>query len=147
MFYDFILTVPAATTKAIPAEETLKLTHGIIHRVEIEFPAGCVGLVSCIILHWEHQLYPLNTQGYFSADDHVIAFDDYFQLFYAPYTLKVRGWAPNTAYQHKIRIRIGLLPRSIAEYRFGKLTKVEAERIRAELEAALIIPEVLQSGG
>lgn len=141
MFYDYVLPIPAGTTKADPAETILYLTHGVIHRVEVEFPAGCVGQVSAAILHWQHQLYPLNPGGYFCSDDHVIAFDDYFQLFYAPYTLKAQGWAPDTTYAHNIKIRIGLLPRSIAEHRFGKLRRDEAERMRLDLEKALVSPE------
>ena len=40
MFYDFAITIPAKTPESAPVEEELKLTHGIIHRVEVEFYPG-----------------------------------------------------------------------------------------------------------
>ena len=50
MLYVLALTIPANTAEATPYEEDLKLTDGVITRVEVEFPAGCAGLAhSCLL--------------------------------------------------------------------------------------------------
>lgn len=109
MYYNFAITVPAGTAQASPKTETLELTKGIIHRVEVEFHAGCKGYVSCRLKHHLHQLYPTNPQGVFSTDNYAIPIDDYFELKAEPYSLKFEGWSPNATYDHEIIIRVGVL--------------------------------------
>lgn len=130
MFYDTTLTISAGTAKTSPATEELHVTHGVIHRVEIEFPAGCAGLVFCTISHQEHQLWPTNPDGYFCSDDYVIAFDDYYEIFGAPYFLKLKGWSPGAYLSHTLKIRVGILPRPIAEHVFGRLNPKEKDALR-----------------
>lgn len=140
MFYDFALTIPANTTEASPLEEVVKVTHGVLHRVEIAFPAGCAGLAHLVILHWGFQLYPTNPGGSFASDDYTIPIDDYFELFFAPYTLKLRGYNEDDTYSHTITVRIGVLPEDVAAHVYGKRKKVD----RAKLYEAfgLPLPEV-----
>jgi hypothetical protein len=114
MFYDFAITIPKGTTQADPVEQVLKLTYGVIRRVEVEFPAGCKGYAHLVLLHEEHQLYPTNPDEDFNTEDYIIPIDDYFPLTTEPYSLKAVGWAPNAAYDHTITIRIGILPVEIA---------------------------------
>ena len=113
MYYDFAVVVPAGTKEATPVEQTLKLTKGIIHRVEVEFPGGCKGYVSLVILHEEHQLYPTDPDGVFNSNGYTIPIDDYFPLDTAPYELKAKGWSPNAVYDHTITVRIGVLPEEL----------------------------------
>lgn len=114
MFYDFALTIPAGTTEANPATLDMKLTHGVIHTIRLNFPPGPRGEVNVDIYHGGHQLYPTNTGGEFNADNTYITFDDYYELDEAPYKLRARGWAPTADYNHTIRIEIGLLESKIA---------------------------------
>lgn len=109
MFYDFAVTIPHGRTKASPLEQVLKLTHGIIHRVEIEFPAGCRGYASLVLKHEEHQLYPTNPDEAFNGEGYTIPIDDYFPLTTEPYSLKAVGWAPDAIYDHTITVRVGIL--------------------------------------
>ena len=113
MFYDFAVTIPAGTTEDDPVEQVLKLTHGVIHRVEVEFPAGCRGYAHLVLLHEEHQLYPTNPDEDFNAEGYTIPIDDYFPLTTEPYSLKAVGWAPDASYNHTITVRIGILPEEI----------------------------------
>lgn len=109
MFYDFAITVKAGTTEAVPKEEVLKLTKGIIHRVEVEFYPGPRRYVFCKLYHHEHQLWPTNPDGAFSTDAYTIAFDEYEELKSAPYTLVARAYSPDADYNHVITVRIGIL--------------------------------------
>jgi len=109
MFYDFAITIPAGTAEASPVEQELNLTHGIIHRVEVEFYPGPRRYVWVKLFHREHQLWPTNLDGSFQTDGYTIAFDEYEEMLESPYVLKVRGYSPNADYSHVVTVRIGIL--------------------------------------
>ncbi len=114
MFYDFTFTITKGKTKAAPEELELKLTHGVIHTVRMDFPPGPRGEVNMVLYHEEHQLYPTNPDGAFNADNTYINYEDYFELSTAPYTLKARGWAPAADYNHTVHIEVGIIESKIA---------------------------------
>ncbi len=114
MFYDFAITILAGTTALAPKEETLKLTHGVIHTIRLDFPPGPRGEVNLALYHEEHQLYPTNPGGAFNADNTYVNFDDFFELSTAPYALKARGWSPTADYPHTIHIQVGVIESKIA---------------------------------
>jgi len=114
-FYDFAVTIPAGTTKAAPYEKELELTKGIIHQVEVEFPAGCRGYAYLTIDHYEHQLFPSAKDNAFRSDGYTIAFNEHYPLTKAPFALTARGWAPDATYDHTIPVRIGVLEEEIVE--------------------------------
>lgn len=109
MFYEFAVAVPAYTLEVWPVKQVLKLTAGIIHHVEVEFPAGCRGYVYCKLLHQEHQLWPTNPQGSFRGEGYIIPITEYYPLVEAPYSLKAVAWSPDAIYDHTLRVRVGVL--------------------------------------
>ena len=113
MYYDFSFTIPANTPRKTPEELDCKLTNGIIHRVEVAFPAGCAGLVFLAIRKGLHQVWPTNPDGAFNTDGYTIAFNEYYQLFSAPYKLTLEGWSLDDTYDHTLEVRIGILPAEI----------------------------------
>lgn len=108
MIYAFRLTIPANTLETAPSRETVRLTHGIIHRLEIEFPAGCAGLAHCKILRGLHQVWPTNPDGDFASDDHAIAFDTDYPLTDLPTDLILVGWNVDDTFPHTLTFRIGM---------------------------------------
>jgi hypothetical protein len=114
MFYDFEITIPAGTTQASPKEVELKLTHGVIHTVRIDFPPGPRGEVYLAIFQGSVQRYPYNRGGSFRADNTYVNFDDFLELNSEPYTLLARGWSPGAIYDHTLHIEIGLIESKIA---------------------------------
>jgi len=113
MFYDFAITVPAGTTEAAPVEQVMKLTYGVIHRVEVQFPIGTQALAHCKIYHEEHQLLPTNPDGDFASDGYTIPIDEHYELFTEPYSLKAKCWNDDDTYAHVITIRVGILPQEV----------------------------------
>lgn len=109
MFYDFAITIPAGRTEDNPVEEILKLTKGIIHRVEVEFYPGPRRYAWVKIFYHEHQLWPTNPGGSFRTDGYTISFDEYEELKSEPFDLKVKGYSPDANYSHVITVRIGIL--------------------------------------
>ena len=113
MFYSIAVTVPAGTTEADPVEEILKVGHGIIHHVEVEFRSGTDFRVGVRILREEHQLYPTNPDNDLKADGRAIIFDDHEEVTDEPYYLKIRAYSPTANYEHVVYVRIGILPSEV----------------------------------
>lgn len=113
MYYDYSFTIPANTTQAAPTTQACKLTHGVIHHVEIDFPYGCAGLVHLQILHALHQLWPTNPEGSFNADDYVISTNEHLELTDTPYIITLQGWNSDDTFDHTLQVRFALLPADI----------------------------------
>lgn len=110
MYYDVSFTIPANTAKASPTELDVKLTYGVVHRVEIGFPSGCAGLAHLQIRRGGHQVWPTNPQGSFNTDGYTIPINDYYELFEEPYILTLVGWNLDDTYDHTLEVRFGVLP-------------------------------------
>ncbi|MCX6072016.1 MAG: hypothetical protein NTU91_14360 [Chloroflexi bacterium] len=115
MLYVLSLCIPANTAEIEPYEEDLKLTDGVITRVEVEFPAGCAGLAHSYARRAIHQVFPTNPDGNLCSDNHVIVWNDYEDLAADPRILTIGGWNLDDTYAHTITWRVELTPREIAE--------------------------------
>lgn len=113
MYYDFAVLVETSHKVDSPKEQVLKLTRGVIHRVEVEFPAGCQGMVYLKLLHQEHQVWPTNPDGSYNAEDYTIPIGEHYKLASEPYALKAIAWGVGCSYDHTITVRIGILPEEI----------------------------------
>jgi len=113
MFYDFAITVPPNTPREKPIKQEMKLTKGVIHRIEVQFPIGCAGLVHVRLYHNEAVFLPTNPEGSFASDGYVIPIDEHFELKTEPYTLIARLWNEDDTYEHTITLRIGILPKEV----------------------------------
>ena len=110
MFYEFSVTLLKGTSQANATITECKLEKGIIHRVEIQFPAGCHFLAKCQLkLKSLHQVWPKNTDGYIAGEFFPIVFDEYYPL-KRPYIINWVAWNDDDTYSHTLKLRIGLLP-------------------------------------
>lgn len=114
MLYAWDITVPANTLQADPLEQLLKLTHGVITKVSVKYPAGCHGLVQVRLLHEESPLVPLNKDTWLTADDEAVETPEYFELDTQPFALKFVGVNNDDTYPHTITVRITVLPKAVA---------------------------------
>lgn len=110
MFYDYTLTVPANTAKTAPVRTTMKLTAGVIHRVEIQFPPGCLASTHIYIMQGGHRLWPTNPDGDFASDSQTIQIDEHYELKEGEVDLTLYGWSDAEDYEHEVSVRIGILP-------------------------------------
>ena len=115
MIYEYNLTIPANTLAASPASLTLPLAPGIIHKFEVEFPAGCNKAVLVTLRRGLHQVFPTNPDGQLAANAYTISYPEYYSVEDKPHQLEAYGWSPDTTYSHTITIRIGVLPRDVLE--------------------------------
>ena len=111
MFYDFAITVPANTAERSPVKQALKLTHGVIHGVEVQFPIGTRCRVHCKLLANGHQVWPTNPEGNLASDGFVVAWDDFYELKRAPYQLRAVCWSTADTYAYDIAFRFAILPK------------------------------------
>ena len=112
--YNFTLTVTANTSKDAPAEEEMKLMKGVIASALLQFPAGCHGLVHITIADSKQQLYPANADETYHGDDVNIPIIGKHALDKPPYKLLLKGWSPNTSYDHTIQLALSILPEAEA---------------------------------
>ena len=110
MFYVEEISTDANTTRSAPKETHLRVWAGIIHRVEVYFPAGPSGLLHVQILHEGHQIYPANANQDFAADDVNIAFNDYYKLHVGLNRITIKTWNTDDTHDHICRVRLGVLP-------------------------------------
>lgn len=115
MYYSYPVVVPANTPESSPVVTRIKLTAGVLHRVECVFPAGCRGMVHLAIQHQGSQQWP-QTQGYsFAAEGFTIGIDDRYELPADINELVAIAWSPGTTYQHTLTVRVGVLPKEVFE--------------------------------
>jgi hypothetical protein len=106
MFYDFAITVTADTKEATPKTQELELCAGMIHKIVVGFQDGCNHMVKVKLLHREHQVIPLNPDGYVADNDYNVVIDTFIDLSVQPHTLKVVAYSPDTDFDHTIFVRV-----------------------------------------
>ena len=114
MFYEFAITVTANTLEATPKTENLHLAHGIIHRIDVQFPIGCVGLVKCRLWSPNFGSLPSNPSGYFASDGYIITQEDSINFLEQPYEVRATLWSAGTTYDHIVTIRFGIVENKFA---------------------------------
>jgi len=107
--YNFTLTIPADTQKDDPVIVVMNLMKGVIASGILQFPAGCHGFVHVIIADSKQQLYPANADETYHGDDTNIPLIGKHALDKAPYKLLIKGWSPDTDYDHMIQVSLSVL--------------------------------------
>jgi len=109
MIYVFPFTVQKNTTEENQQLKRLKLCYGIIHQLDIVFPAGCVGLVHCHINDALHQIWPTNPDATFHGDGETISGKEFYELAVEPFELQLWAWNEDDTYDHTIVVRFWIL--------------------------------------
>jgi len=103
------ITIPANTLESSPKEEELLIEEQFVERIEIDFPAGCSGMVNLRIYYGVRKYWPDNPGGHFTSDDYTIVFPVYKKLPEDRTTLKLVGWSPGTQYDHTLIVRVNTI--------------------------------------
>lgn len=114
MFYTFAHSVVAADTETSPHIETMQMTSGIIHQVDILFQDGCNHLAQVQIFQGNYQVWPTNRGSTVKGNATVISFRDFYKLTYGTSTLKAKIWGDGTNLAEVI-IQIGVLPQKVIQ--------------------------------
>jgi hypothetical protein len=116
MLYTWDITIPAGTTELSPVKQELKISRGVIVKVQIKFPSGSHGLVKVRLFKWTSQLWPLSAGEWITGDDEAVDAVEYYEFLKGPYRLDFKGCAPTTTFAHTVTIRIVILPKAVASF-------------------------------
>lgn len=111
MIYSFSDTIPKLTTRANARRTVMRVTRGIVHKIEIQFPVGCAEVAKCTINDALHQIWPTNSNSYFASDGHVISFEESYEILTRPYVLDLWTWNDSLDFPHTLTVNIGILPK------------------------------------
>jgi hypothetical protein len=100
-FYAVRNTTPLNTLQAAPSVETFDLGPGIITRVFVQFPAGCVGMVFAQVMRGGAVIWPTGPEQAIAADARVV---EWVERYHVPQVEQWRlvTWSPGTTNQHNI---------------------------------------------
>jgi len=138
MIYISTITTEANTAKSDAKQTIFEITSGLIWRIEVEFPAGCCGLIHVQIFDGLYQLFPATPGESLRGEGATSGYDDLYLKDAAPFELTVKTWNLDETYDHTIQVRIGMasyeafmsryMP-SVTWDKFNELlTKVAAEQ-------------------
>jgi len=136
MIYVSTITVSANTSEANATKTTLQVTKGLVWKIEIEFPAGCCGLVRAQIFDGSYQIFPASINESIRGDGVIVSFDDLYIKDAAPFDFIIKTWNTDELWDHTIQVRVGFASQKafMARYMPG-LAWEEFENIVAGLVA------------
>lgn len=102
------VTTPKDTFETAKKVTRLKLTKGIITKIDISFPIGCAGLLHVAINYGLHQVWPINSDESFAGDGETISFEEHIVVENDPFELMIYTWNLDDTYEHMCAVRIGL---------------------------------------
>jgi hypothetical protein len=145
IYSKYILT-PITTYTTLPLKSVLKVTRGLVYKVEIDFPPGPTGLLKVQIYDGGHQEWPATPGEYFITDGYCISFDDTLLKLAAPFQFDVYTWNLDETYAHGVTVRIGMvsselyMARFLPSFGYKELRRIIAEETALqEKERAAII--------
>jgi len=60
------------------------------------------------IWYQERQIFPTTPGEAFRGDDHIITFDEQWEIHEVPHTIELRGWAIDAEYDHTVFVGISM---------------------------------------
>lgn len=110
MRYGAFLEITAGQEQETPDTKTMPVCAGVVVDVDVMFPAGSSGLVYVQVWYHERQVFPQTGGGAFRGDDHLFQFPDSLVLDEQPFTLELRGWAPDATLNHTVFVQVTVVP-------------------------------------
>lgn len=121
----------------------LKVSKGLIYRVEVDFPPGCCGLLDCRIFDGGYQVWPSNRDDSFHGDASVIAFDDCYLKTAAPYEFRIETKNNDDTWAHTIQVRLGIVSSEAFMSRY--MPSTSWEKFQEVMAQAVIEQDILRS--
>lgn len=125
----------------------LRVTRGLVYKVEFYFPSGSAGLMGVAVFDGLFQLWPSTAGEFFASDNETIDFDDLYLKEAAPYQFDCYTYNLDDTYDHTVMVRVGMVSKDVFLARFlptkgydyfmeltKKLQAEQAERAAAQAE-------------
>jgi len=111
MLFQQSITIPKNKAKTSPTTAIMGIAHGIITKIMVRPRPGHAALAHLVIRHHEHQIAPSTENMDFSGDTFPIDWEEYYESYQPPYTLKLVGWNDDDTYPHTFDVFVAVLPR------------------------------------
>lgn len=118
MIYTANITTPKLNEHTGLMKTVLKVTKGLVYKVQFYFPPGSAGLMGVAVFDGLYQVWPSNVGEFFVGEDHVIDFEDMYLKGSAPYQLQCYTYNNDTENSHFVSVRIGLVSNEVYMARF-----------------------------
>lgn len=118
MIYSANITTLKDTFQASPKKTTLKLTKGLVYKLEVDFPSGSAGLMGVAIFDGGLQVWPSNVGQWFTGDNTKLSFEDVYLKEAAPFLFTIWTYNEDDTYNHLVIVRIGLVSNKVFMARF-----------------------------
>lgn len=118
MIYCSTITTPKLTDQGQAKKTLLEVNRGLIWKIEVEFPAGCCGLVHIQIFDGSYQLFPATPRESLRGEGVIVSYDDLYLKSFPPWQLKIVTWNEDEKYDHTLQIRIGMASQEAFMSRF-----------------------------
>ena len=114
MLFRYKISTPANTAESAKQKTTLKVAHGIVTQIDVQFPPGPTGLLHLHINNALHQVWPFNAGEDFASHNVNITFREFIPVLVEPYEFQAFTWNIDDTFAHLLIIRIGILPVNVA---------------------------------
>lgn len=118
MIYSANITTPKDTLLVSPKRTPLKVTRGLVYKVEVDFPPGSAGLMGVAIFDGGFQVWPSTVGQWFTGDAIEVDFEDIYLKESAPFQFTIYTYNLDDTYEHLTIVRIGLVSKEIYMARF-----------------------------
>ena len=139
MVYSKYISTPANTALASPVRTEIRVTKGLVYKVEFYFPPGPSGLMGAAVFDGLYQAWPSTVGEYFASDDETISFDDLYVKESPPFSFQCFTYNLDTAFAHSVGVRIGLVSDEAFMARFlPNKSRAVFEKLRKQMQAEQI---------
>lgn len=112
MLHSKRITIPANTTELASVFARFRVNRGVIYRVWVTFPAGCVGLAKVRIYHEGHPFLPVENDAYIRGENHVFEYPVMYEIRTSPEQIIIQGWNDDEVYEHTIDVQFLIIPKA-----------------------------------
>jgi len=115
----------------------VRVTSGLVFKVEFYFPAGSAGLMGVAVFDGLYQVWPSTVGEFFIGEDQLITFEDMYLKEAAPFEFQCYTYNLDDTNPHFVSVRIGLVSADVFLARFmPSRQRLDFDRIRAEMAKA-----------
>ena len=118
MIYQATITTPANTPESNKLKTILKVTKGLVYRVEVYIPPGASGLHHITVNDGNFQMIPTSIGESLTGDNILIAFDEVYLKLTEPFEFQIYTWNDDDTFDHTVIIRVGMVSKEIFMARY-----------------------------
>ncbi|MFZ2149259.1 MAG: hypothetical protein WAV28_18770 [Sedimentisphaerales bacterium] len=146
MIYVANITTPKETAKNSLQLTRIKVTKGLVYKVEFYFPSGSAGLMGAAVFDGLFQVWPSSVGEFFIGEEMNISFDDLYLKESAPFEFQCYTYNIDDTHAHSVGVRIGLVSSDVFLARFLPTKGYEylaelVEKLKTEQAARIVVQE------